>query len=176
MTVLQKKVCLLGDFAVGKTSLIRRFVYHRFDDKYLSTIGVKITRKTLEVEDPAGGEPVELALLLWDLTGGEEFASVMESYLRGAAGAVVVCDLTRPSTLGALSRYAQLFLTTNPGARLVFAANKVDLTDEIRVGGGEVEAAIATYQAPCFMTSAKTGQNVEELFQVLGQLLCGRSR
>ncbi len=99
MNEIQKKVCLLGDFAVGKTSLVRRFVEGRFDDKYLSTIGVKISRKTLA--RPYGA----LHLIVWDLAGGEEFGAE-SSYLRGAAGALIVGDLTRRETLESFERYA----------------------------------------------------------------------
>ncbi len=71
MTTISKKVCLLGDFAVGKTSLVRRFVYDLFNDKYISTIGVKVSRKTVVV--PRTHDLVELAMMLWDLGGSEEF-------------------------------------------------------------------------------------------------------
>ena len=96
MKAISKKVCLLGDFAVGKTSLVRRFVLNIFEDRYLSTIGVKVSRKT--VVTPGPGDLIELTLMLWDLAGSEEFDQVRASYLRGASGAVLVCDLTRPET------------------------------------------------------------------------------
>ncbi|RLC60203.1 MAG: GTP-binding protein, partial [Chloroflexota bacterium] len=97
MISIAKKVCLLGDLAVGKTSLVSRFVYNLFDDKYVSTIGVKVSRKTVII--PRAGDIVELTMMLWNLAGNEEFDRVRASYLRGAAGAVLVCDLTRPETL-----------------------------------------------------------------------------
>ena len=89
MSAVQKKVCLLGDFAVGKTSLIRRYVEDRFDDKYLSTIGVKISRKIVQRPDYA------LTLLIWDLAGGDDINQLSRRYLLGAVGAILVCDLTR---------------------------------------------------------------------------------
>lgn len=95
MKVVQRKVCLLGDFAVGKTSLVRRFVDNRFDDKYLSSIGVKVSRKTLNRSDHT------LNLLIWDLVGGNEFSRREIGYLVGAAGALLVCDLTRLETVDA---------------------------------------------------------------------------
>lgn len=88
MKVVQKKVCLLGDFAVGKTSLVRRFVEGHFEDKYLSTIGVKVARKSLDRDE------TKLNLLIWDLVGGNEFSRSETGYLLGTAGALVVCDLT----------------------------------------------------------------------------------
>src|SRR5262249_40683115 len=91
-----KKICLLGEFAVGKTSLVRRFVYNLFDDRYISTIGVRVSRKTVAV--PVETQVAELTMMVWDLAGSEEFNRVSMSYLRGAAGAVLVYDLTRAHT------------------------------------------------------------------------------
>jgi len=89
-TLIQKKVCLLGDFSVGKTSLSERFVYDRFSGRYLSTIGVKISRKPINIS-----KDIMLNMLIWDLAGSEEFSGVQSSYLQGAQGAILVCDLTR---------------------------------------------------------------------------------
>lgn len=100
MPALSKKVCLLGDFAVGKTSLVRRFVHDYFDDQYLSTIGVKVSRKTINIAQ--GEQIVELTMMLWDLAGSEEFTHLRASYLRGAAGVLLVGDLTRPLTFDTL--------------------------------------------------------------------------
>ncbi|RMF02953.1 MAG: GTP-binding protein [Chloroflexi bacterium] len=169
MTRLSKKICLLGDFAVGKTSLVRRFVHNKFDDKYLSTIGVKVSRKTVTI--PRAGELVELSMLLWDLAGSEEFDRVKSSYLRGAAGAVLVCDLTRPETLGNLSQYANGYFKNNPQAQLILAANKSDLIDQQELTESEVEAAAQKMNIPYYLTSAKTGDEVEQLFKHIGQLL-----
>lgn len=164
-----KKVCLLGDFAVGKTSLVRRFVYDRFEDKYLSTIGVKVSRKT--VVTPAAGEMVDLSMMLWDLAGSEEFDKYRESYMRGAAGAVLVCDLSRPETFANLDIYIDQFKQVNPDSRMVLAANKSDLGESLRVTPGQLEGYAAKLGAPFFMTSAKTGEMVERLFRQMGRLL-----
>ena len=91
MAIIQKKICLLGEFAVGKTSLIRRYVEDKFSDKYLSSIGVKVSRKNVELGDDT------VKLLIWDLAGGEDYTQ--SSYLMGAAGALLVCDVTRADTL-----------------------------------------------------------------------------
>ena len=93
MKIVQKKICMLGSFSVGKTSLVRQFVEGQFTDKYLSTIGVKVSRKT--VERPQS----QLKFLIWDLAGGDDFTQVGNNYLRGAKGALIVCDLTRAETL-----------------------------------------------------------------------------
>lgn len=179
MISLNKKVCLLGDFAVGKTSLVRRFIYNLFDDKYLSTIGVKVSRKVLAV--PLDGEVTELTLMLWDLAGGDEFNSVRASYLRGAAGGILVCDLTRPATLRSLGGYVDELRRVSPGARVIVAGNKADQIGADRVGAdrvgshctAETQAAEVASQisAPYYLTSARSGDGVEELFRHLGRLL-----
>lgn len=169
MISLSKKICLLGDYAVGKTSLVRRFVYNLFDDKYLSTIGVKVSRKVIAL--PRDTDIVELTLMLWDLAGSEEFDDVRASYLRGSAGAIVVCDMTRPTTLEMLPKYVAELRAVAPAARLIVAANKSDLTEERQLSEQQISDQAAELQAPCYLTSAKTGANVEESFRQLGQLL-----
>jgi len=169
LRAISKKICLLGDFAVGKTSLMRRFVYDLFSDKYISTIGVKVSRKTVAVPD-AGGV-VELTMMLWDLGGGDEFERVRPSYLRGAAGAVLVCDLTRPETLARLRDYAGELRAISPAASLVLAANKSDLADGRQLTPAQVESAAADLAAPYYLTSARTGEGVEGLFRHLARLL-----
>lgn len=169
MSGLQKKACLLGDFAVGKTSLVRRFVHDLFSDKYMTTIGVKVSRKTVVV--PRDGDAVELTLMLWDLAGGAEYDQVRTSYLRGASGAVLVCDLTRPETLANLPRYADQVLRLNPEARLVVVANKLDLTGQLQLFPAQVEEAAGKLKSPYYLTSAKAGTQVEHLFRHLGRLV-----
>jgi small GTP-binding protein len=171
---VSKKVCLLGEFAVGKTSLVRRFVYDAFDDKYISTIGVKVSRKTVVV--PHEDEPIDLNMMLWDLAGSEEFNRVRASYFRGATGAVLVCDVTRPETLAGLLTYAQDLTRVCPGASFVVAGNKSDLVDEQQItladleGAAEaIEAATGCGSVSCYATSARTGQDVETLFRYLAE-------
>ena len=166
---LSKKICLLGDFSVGKSSLIRRFVEGRFDERYLSTIGVKVDRKAMQISTP--DSEVALTLMLWDLAGGPDAGPVVPSYYRGASGAVIACDLTRPDTLPRVTDYAKGFLATNPQARLIVAANKVDLVEERRLGDEELAAVASTLDAALFLTSAKTGEQVEAMFQKLGAQL-----
>lgn len=165
MQFTQKKICILGDFAVGKTSLIRRFVEGRFDDRYLSTVGVKISRKLLNWGDR------QLTLIIWDLAGGEDFSSHDKNYLRGASGAVLVYDLTRPETLGTLSGYARQMNETNPGATLVVAANKFDLLDKQPAQFPDLEVFCREIHSQFLYTSAKTGENVEEIINLLAHSL-----
>jgi small GTP-binding protein len=166
---LSKKVCLLGDFAVGKTSLVRRFVYDLFEDKYLNSIGVKVSRKVVAV--PGDCAAIELTIMLWDLADSKEFDSIRFSYLRGTAGAVAVCDLTRPSTVDGLYEYSRDLRAINPEAHLILAGNKADLTDQQTVTGAQIEAAALAIKAPFYLTSARTGENVDQVFRHLARLL-----
>lgn len=162
-----KKICLLGDISVGKTSLIRRFVEGRFDETYLSTIGVSVSRKVLSVALAA--EQASLTLMIWDLAGGEKFDKVARSYYLGAAGAILVCDITRPSTAESLPAYARNFWEVNPGAPLLLLGNKADLEDQRAVSDEQLEALAERCSAPWFVTSAKTGAHVEASFGLLGE-------
>jgi len=162
MTVIQKKVCLLGDFSVGKTSLVRRFVEGRFDDKYLSTIGVRISRKTLQRSSGT------LNLLLWDLAGAQEF-NTQSSYLVGVAAALIVCDLTRHDTLISCAKYVQQVRAVNRAAPIVFVGNKVDLTAERTITDEELHACSEAQGGDYVLASAKTGAGVELAFELLAR-------
>lgn len=163
MATISKKICLIGDFGVGKTSLIRRFVERQFSDQYLSTVGVKISRKTVELIEPT---PQKMQLLIWDLEGHTKFKSIAPSYLKGASGAIVVGDVTRQETIDNIPERANLFLEVNPKGIMIFALNKSDLVDEDKLANmpqfKDFEQVIATYP-----TSAKTGSYVDEIFQKL---------
>ena len=160
--MIQKKICLLGAFAVGKTSLIRRYVQSVFDEKYISTIGVKVDKKSLTVFDR------EMQLLIWDIQGKELTQAVPESYLRGMAGCLFVMDGTRKETLGilhALKRQVQTVVGTVPFVVLI---NKLDLYTQWEVTEKDV-AQLVDRQFPVLRTSAKTGEQVEQAFQMLAQ-------
>ena len=178
MAQISAKVCLLGEFAVGKTSLVRRFVYDAFDDRYISTIGVKVSRKTVIV--PHEGGPIDVSLILWDLAGSEEFSRLRASYFRGAAGAVLVCDVTRLETLEGLLSYARDLAQIRPEACFLLAGNKCDLVDEQQVTLADLEGAAAAIEGemgcgsvPCYLTSALTGREVETLFRRLADQVTG---
>jgi small GTP-binding protein len=158
--LIQKKVCLLGDMGVGKTSLVRRFVEGRFEEKYITTIGVNISRKT--VERPYG----KMNMLIWDLAGSTGFDSFAKpSYMHGAAGALIVCDMTRRSSLTIAVEYARQVRILNPKIHLEFVFNKVDLVNEQAVSDDDVFSFSSSYgDGTFFRTSAKTGEQVEELF------------
>ena len=149
--MIRKKILLLGDFSVGKTSLVKRYVDGAFDDKYLTTIGVKISKKIVEVDG------VECELLIWDVEGSTPSKKISLGYYRGASGAIFVTDITRRETLENLQEHKDIFLAENPGAQYVTAYNKADMLSEIARERIVVEDDV-------FLTSAKDDENVEELF------------
>jgi len=164
---LQKKVCLLGDFAVGKTSLVRQFVEGRFDDRYLSTIGVKVSRRAVELDD------LIMNMMIWDLVGGNEYLHTERSYLMGSAGALIVCDLTRESTLDAYARYTHQVHAVNPEAIIIYLANKLDLVAERRITTEQLEQLCQSLGGTFYLTSAKTGEGVLAAFTSLAQQIEG---
>ncbi len=166
MTTISKKICLVGDFGVGKTSLIRRFVDRQFSDKYLSTVGVKISRKKIDLS-----EEKSVQLLIWDLEGHTKFKAIAPSYLQGASGAIIVADVTRQETIDNMLERLELFLSVNPKGIAIFALNKADLIDPEKVAKllenlqeNQPDRVIATYS-----TSAKTGENVDEMFHLMSE-------
>ncbi|MFZ2489720.1 MAG: Rab family GTPase [Anaerolineae bacterium] len=171
MVSLSKKVCLLGDFAVGKTSLVRRLVHDMFDDRYISTIGVKVSRKTITIARDQ--DIIDLSIILWDLAGSEEFNHMRASYLRGASGLFLVADVTRPATLANLPAYLADLDQSVGRIPIVLAANKADLmsnSDDSPLLAA-VQAQAAAPEAPWFMTSALTGSDVENAFRQLGRMM-----
>src|SRR5258706_13629505 len=135
MTVtVQRKICMLGGFSVGKTSLVKRYVQSIFSESYMTTVGVKIDKKTVTLDDRV------VHLILWDLAGEDDMSSLRMSYLRGSAGYVLVADGTRPATLEmALSLRRRVEADCGP---LPFALllNKYDLREQCAVSDGELEA------------------------------------
>lgn len=171
MATITRKVCLLGDFAVGKTSLVRRYVYSIFEDRYLATIGVRVSRKVLHLADAGTNDETTLMLMLWDIAGSDVFSRMRASYLRGAGGVVLVCDLTRPETLPNLTDYLAVLRDLNMQIPLVLAANKCDLSAQLRLSPAELEYFATPLNAPYYLTSAKDNIAVDAAFQHLGRLM-----
>jgi small GTP-binding protein len=155
------KIVMLGDFAVGKTSFIRRFVFDEFDDSYLTTIGVKVTRKELDIPDG------RVDLLLWDIAGSDKFNIISPEYIRGASGGIIVSDITRKSTVESIASNAALMEKINPQAIIAVALNKIDLSDNpdgnINLAEEIINKFTLNWIHPAIQTSAKTGLNVENL-------------
>lgn len=160
--MLQKKVCMLGASAVGKTSLVARFVQGIFSDKYLTTVGVKIDKKPLAVNGQ------DVLLMLWDMQGEDRFQKVQMSYLRGAAGYILVADGTRRDTLDrALMLQKEAEATAGPVPFLLLL-NKADLEDDWDIEDA-VLAELAAQGWHVLNSSALSGLNVEAAFQGLSE-------
>ncbi len=158
----KKKVCMLGAFAVGKTSLVGQFVHSKYEDKYLTTVGVKIDEKQVNVD----GQDVKL--MLWDMAGEDELMKVKMSYLRGAAGYLLVVDGTRRATVEVARSLRQRVEDEIGKLPLLVVANKYDLTDDWDVVDADLEA-LAEDSCGLLKTSAKTGEGVEDAFITLAR-------
>jgi small GTP-binding protein len=160
--MIKKKICMLGSYNVGKTSLVRRFVFSIFEDRYHSTIGVKIDKKEVEIEDQ------KIEFLLWDIAGEDERFSVPPSYLRGAAGYLLVIDGTRKGTFDQaldLQRRTEEAIGKIP---FITVLNKSDLLDEWEIDQNILNE-LSDKNWMVIKTSAKLGTGVEEVFYKLGE-------
>jgi small GTP-binding protein len=174
--MIAKKICLIGDFGVGKTSLVRRYVESRFSDTYLSTVGVKIARKTVDLTD-LNQNPLALQMMIWDIEGSTKFKAIATSYLQGASGAIIVADVGRMDTITNIATHIQSFMTVNPHSSVIVALNKADLVlDEDLLQILQICAALTQARIlGTFPTSAKTGKNVDMIFQALGNAILANS-
>jgi small GTP-binding protein len=159
--MISKKVILTGSFGVGKTSLFNRFIYQQFDDKYITTIGVKINKKEVTIGDK------ELSMILWDIAGEVSQEKVPMSYFLGTSGIVYVVDLSRPMTLRNMKNDIDFLRDKLPNCSLVVVGNKRDLVTDEQLEQIKNEMT----ETLDFATSAKTGENVEAMFMELGKRL-----
>ncbi|MDX2031724.1 MAG: Rab family GTPase [Blastocatellia bacterium] len=160
--MIQKKVCLIGAFAVGKTSLMARFIKSLYSEQYLTTVGVKVDKKTLTVNGQ------EINLIVWDLAGEDEFQKVQMSYMRGAAGYLLVADGTRGNTIETARMLKDRVSEALGSLPFIFLINKCDLVSEWEVD----EQTITELQNSGWhvvKSSAKTGEGVEEAFARLAE-------
>ncbi|WP_075187746.1 Rab family GTPase [Teredinibacter haidensis] len=160
--MIQKKICLIGAFAVGKTSLVKQFVESIFDERYLTTVGVKVDKKQLVCK----GEDV--TLMIWDLAGEDEFCKLKTSYLRGASGYILVVDPTRPKTLERALRLQKCSAEVLDNVPYVIALNKADLKQDWLLSDEDFQN-LGALHSPVLHTSAKTGEEVEALFLSLAE-------
>jgi small GTP-binding protein len=160
MTILEKKICMMGAPGVGKTSLVRRFVDSVFSEKYLSTIGVKIDKKSVELPDAT------LNLMLWDLQGEERYQWVRLQYLRGASGYILVADGTRPETFEVVVGLQENAASRAEDLPFVLCLNKADLWGEWAISATQQEW-LKEKGWTVIQTSAKSGEGVEDAFRTL---------
>lgn len=158
---------MLGSFAVGKTSLVRQFVFSIFSGKYQTTLGVKIDKKSLQID----GQPVEL--ILWDLAGEDDFIRVPLSYLRGSAGAVLVADGTRADTLEVAVELSQKLFEAVGKVPIILLVNKSDLKSDWKIDQAKLKQ-ISDSGWQVMETSAMDGVNVNRAFYALTQQIIGK--
>lgn len=158
---------MLGAFAVGKTSLVRRYVDSIYDEVYHTTVGVKVDKKIVQVDS------TELALVLWDLYGEDEFQKMRWSYLRGSSGYLLVADGTRRATLEKAFELEQRVRQEIGTIPFVFLINKCDLAEEWQLEPS-MESQLAANRWSVLRSSAKTGENVEEAFLQLSRMMLSR--
>jgi small GTP-binding protein len=162
--MLQKKICMLGSFAVGKTSLVRRFVHSIYSPEYFTTVGAKVDNKDVEVSGK------KMTMVLWDLYGEDDFQKIRWSHFNGAFGYLLVADGTRRATLDKAIELEQKARDAVGVLPFIFVINKSDLADEWEIDS-EAQAAQAAKGWKTLHTSAKTGAGVEESFLALAQAM-----
>lgn len=164
--MIQKKICLVGAYAVGKTSLIQRYVKSVFSEKYITTIGVKVDKKELICNDK------DISLVIWDLNGSDEVDSIKISYLRGSSGYLLTADCTRPSTIDKAIEIKEIVESNVGKIPFILILNKIDLVDDFSF----IEKKLIQTNSNNFTivkTSAKTGEGVEEAFFKISEMLLG---
>lgn len=163
--MIKKKICMLGSFAVGKTSLVQQFVHSKFSDTYLTTIGVKIDQKIVNFN----GE--EANLLLWDIHGEDEFQKIPTSYLKGSSGYFLVMDGTRLSTLEIVRKIKGMADdVVGPEIPFILLINKADLKDNWEIQEEDIEE-IKKNNWQIIETSAKNGQGIENAFSDITKMM-----
>jgi len=162
--MIKKKVCLVGAFAVGKTSLVQRYVHAMFSEKYHTTVGVKVDKKQVLV----GHHAVDL--IIWDLHGEDDFQSVRMSYLRGASGCIYVADGTRTATLDVAAQLHDRVAAAIGHVPSILAINKCDLESQWELPPRRIDALVG-YGMSVIHTSAKTGMSVEPAFYQLAAMM-----
>ena len=171
---VKRKILLLGDGAVGKTSLIRRFVVDKFSDDYITTIGTKVTKKDLRIEAP--GKTTDLTIMIWDVLGQKGYKGIQESSFQGAKGALLVYDVTRPETAESLRDYwIPRLLDVTEAIPIVLAGNKLDVATSRRDAQETLDEFKEILCVSGFLSSAKTGQNVEAGFHALAKDMISQS-
>lgn len=167
---LKIKVCLLGDGAVGKTSLMDRYVNNTFRKEYLPTIGTKTSKKSITITNPRKQRTYNIDFYIWDIMGQISFRKILHpAYLKGARGALMICDLTRRKTLENLDDWIDSLLSEWRLVPMVFVGNKSDLQDSFEFSKKEMESYASSFESQSFITSAKTGINIDKTFATLGR-------
>lgn len=157
------KIVMVGDFGVGKTSLVKRFVDNSFSEEYLSSIGVSMSKKQLQ--SSAGKEST---MILWDIEGETEYKPIFKQYLMGAKAFIIVSDLTRPETVENIQKHIKLCLESSKDAPIAIALNKADLEIRVEKSLEEIQE-LSENIISIHKTSAKNGDEVSDIFNQINE-------
>ncbi|MEZ5327590.1 MAG: Rab family GTPase [Verrucomicrobiales bacterium] len=160
---IKKKICLIGSFGVGKTSLVSKYVKGIFSEKYLSTVGVMISQKTIQLPD------CEVLLMVWDLAGEDDFQGLRLSFIKGASGVLFVADGTRSETLRLTQQHIDRLGEFYSDIPTLLLLNKADLKDRWEITDAHLKDVESRVEV--FHTSAKTGENVEDAFSRITEMM-----
>ena len=162
------KIVMLGDFGVGKTSLVRRFVDNSFSEEYLSTIGVAISKKLLKTEDD-----IQATMMIWDIEGKAEYKPIFKQYLMGAKAFIIVTDLTRQKTENSIDDYLKLCQEIVKDAPVCIALNKSDLESQTLKSLQEIKE-LSENIITVHKTSAKDNYEVSEIFSIINKTVISK--
>lgn len=172
---LKAKICLVGDGPVGKTSLVRRYVLNMYDDHYIATIGTKVSRKEVQVPQPAD-RPVAVDLLIWDIMGQDRVREILgDAYFKGVSGVLAVCDMTHRRSLERLDAWMKAVESVVGEVPTLVALNKADLEGAAEFDEDEAGRIADAFGGAALATSARTGENVEEAFRLLATSVATRA-
>ncbi len=164
------KVCLVGDKDAGKTALVRRYVQEMFDDRYITTLGTRVSKKRVRVVLPERDLLVDVDMHIWDIFGAKGFQDLFkEAFFYGAKGILAVCDVTRKQTLVDLNGWIRGVFDVVGEISVVIAVNDTGKGGPPEMHERDAQQMAQGYDAPIYFTSAKTGENVQEAFQALAE-------
>lgn len=158
--MIQKKICMVGAFGVGKTSLVARYVYSTYSEKYQTTVGVKIDKKQVVVEGR------EVTLMLWDLAGEDALTQVKPAHLKGASGYLLVADGTRRNTFNTAIDLHQRAQEAAGDVPFLLVLNKADVKDSWQINDADLKP-LRDRGWKLLEASARSGERVDEIFQEL---------
>ena len=166
---IKAKVCLVGDSSVGKTSIIRRYVLDIFEDKYIATLGTKVSKKRIILK--RDGKNIDLMFSIWDVLGQENFKKIHKVAFKGSRAAMLVCDFTREETLTNIPLWASKVKKVAGEIPKIILANKSDLTSQYAFSEADLQAFSSKLNTTFFKTSARFGDNIIKTFYQLGELI-----
>lgn len=168
---IKLKICLVGEYEVGKTCLIKKYVFNQFSDNYVCTIGTNVTKKKIKIRDPKTKKPMFVQLMIWDIMGRKGLRQLLQqAFYFGAQGIIGVCDNTRETTLSDLDFWIDDIHSVAKEIPTVLLGNKCDIETHQEIGLTEIKSFAAGYEkSAAYLSSAKTGYNVDSVFRTISE-------